>query len=212
MLEENQTSGAQPDVSGTQNQENETLTGADRDYKKDMLKFKDLYTQSQSRIQNLEKRLDDRDIESAKTQGDKDKVIETLQQKLRASEDAGKKTTYKAARVNVENELKLVAKDMGCVDTGMLIRLLGSDRIDKITVDSGLRPDIGEVKDLVNDSMKEFENIRLFTKNVKVPDLTPNNEPVLPQGQPKDAHELSDEELKSKILALPGEKRIADLR
>lgn len=211
MSDENTMGGAQPEESGAQTRENEVLSGADRDYKKDMLKFKDLYQSSQERLSSLEKRLDQREIESAQSQGDKDKVIQTLQEKLTQAEKKNKTTQYTAARTNVESELKMLAKESGCVDPSLLVRLLGNDRIDKITVDSGLRPDHNEIKDLIDDSMKEFENIRLFTKSINIPDLTPNTPPkTLPQA-PKSTKELSNDELKNKILSLPGEKRIADL-
>ena len=210
MVDEN-VGGAQPDESGTLDQSNENLTPPERDYKKDMLKYKDLWQESQERIASLETRFQDIEIEKAKSQGDKDKVIQSLQDELKKTKDLYRQSNYKTAKANTEAALKLQAKELNCTDPDLFVRLVGDERIGKITVDSSYRPDSDEIKDLIDEKMKEFEHIGLFKKDIKIVDKTPQNKPLNPIQQSKTLEQMSDEELRQMAYRIPGEKTIADL-
>ena len=210
MVEENM-GGAQPDASGTQDQLDESLNAPQRDYKKDMLKYKDLWQESQNRIGSLETKFQDIEIERAQSQGDKDKVIQSLQEELRKTKNTVRQTNYTNAKTNVIADLKIKAKEMNCTDPDLFIKLVGDDRIGKVTVDGQFRPDPDEINDLIDEKMKEFEHIKLFSKDVRITDRTPDNRPINHVVQKKPLSEMSDEELRQAALNLPGEKRISDL-
>ncbi len=211
MVDDNM-GGAQTDSSGTQIQSDESLTPPERDYKKDMLRFKDLYNKSQETINSFETRFQDLEIERAQSQGDKDKVIQNLQEELRKTKNTVRQSNYTQAKTNVIADLKVKAKEMNCIDPDLFISLVGDDRIGKVTVDGLFRPDPDEVNDLIDEKMKEFEHIKLFSKDVRITDRTPDNRPIKTNlERPKSLSEMSDEELKQAALNLPGERRVSDL-
>lgn len=187
------------------------LKPADRDYKADMLKFKDMLSESRNEVSQLRRMLEDRDIEMAKSEGDKDKVIQSLQERLESTEKKLKGSTYNYARTNIESEIKTRAIQKNCNDIDLLIKFIGDDKIGKVTVDSNYKPDGDEIESLIDEAMKNTGHINLFGKKVNVADVSPNNKPIEKQKENNDVSAMSDDDLLNALRNLPNEKKIADI-
>lgn len=208
-MQDEQTGGAGLNDGGADLDAN--LSKSDRDYKSDMLRFKDMFQESQSRITELERKLEDRDIEVAKTSGDKDKVIQSLQSKLEQYDKRLKSSDYRYAKTNVESMIREVAAKRHCNDPDLLIKFIGDEKIGKVTVDGEYKPDMTEIDLLIDDAMKNTGHIGLFGKDVRVTDKAPNNKPIEIKKENKPMTQLSNDELLDRLKSLPNEKRIADL-
>lgn len=209
MSDEGNTGGAGTNDGGANVDDN--LSKSDRDYKADMLKFKDMLNESREQITDLQRKLEDRDIEVAKSEGDKDKVIQTLQQRLDQTSAELKGSKYDYARTNIESELKTRAIQKKCNDPDLLLKVIGDERIGKITVDGKYKPDIDEIDALLDETQKSTGHINLFGGNVKIADASPNNKPIETNNANKDVSQLSNDDLMAQLKSLPSEKRIADL-
>jgi len=208
MSDEVNSGGAGRDEGGAQ--VDDSLTKPERDYKSDMLKFKDMLNDSRNEVSQLRRMLEDRDIEMAKSEGDKDKVIQSLQERLESTEKRLKGSTYNYARTNIESEIKTRAMQKNCNDAELLIKFIGDDKIGKVTVDANYKPDGDEIELLIDEAMKNTGHINLFGKKVNVADVAPSNKPI-EKNESKSVQSMSNDDLMNALKSLPNEKRIADL-
>ena len=169
------------------------------DFKQDFFKHKERMKSAEQKAQELESRLREYELAEEQKKGNYSKVIDELKEKSKKLETDLKKRDFMYAEGNIKNALKSQAKEMGCKNVDAFIKLIGEDKLDIVSLDDAYNPDLDDIKMIVEDGMKQFEDIGLFGRNVNIVDGTPNAKPLY---APKKTYgEMSKEELEKELLS-----------
>ena len=187
-METNQNeSVTQADVSGATTEETKQVTQQpdDRDrYKRDMLRFKDESTALKERIRELE-------LAEEQKKGNLEGVITSLKDQLKEEKNKNKLDRYNFSKTNLDSAIKqeALSKGLSSEKAEVFMKLISDDDKGAVSLDETFRPDMDDVRGLVDKNMERYSSIGLFGKNVKVVDATPNS---TPNTQPKKAKKIED--------------------
>ena len=129
-------------------------------------------------------------------EGDKDKVITGLRERLSTSEGALKDTKSSYAYERITQSLRDAAIKQGCVNSDAFIKLLGKDDYNSLEVGENFKLNSDDVTSLVENSKKNYD---FLFKKVVAPtsDLTPGGKPRV---QSKGTNKMSSSELQEFII------------
>jgi len=161
----------QTDVNSVQ-PENQT---ANEDFKRDMFKYKERMKAEADRAAALEARLKEIEHNEEQKKGNFSKVIDELKDKARTLESQLKQKDYNYAKTNIRSAIEKEALKHGCKDTDVFTKLVG-DKYDIVSLDDSFTPSIDDIKMIVEDGMKRYENIGLFGKKVSIKDAVPSSQ------------------------------------
>ena len=168
------------EVSGA-NVQNDGVTSEAKevnDYKKDMLRFKDEKRAAEEKALKLEQELESLRLAEEEKKGNLSSVLEQYKEKTRTLETQLKQKDYVYAKSRINDLIKLEAKNNGCKDAEAFLQLVGKPALDSISFDENYNPDMQDVKLVVEQAIKKYEHIGLFSKSVNIVDGVPNNTPV----------------------------------
>ena len=194
-METNQNeSVAQSEVSGatTESVKTETLSKADSDFKRDMLKYKDENS-------DLRDRLKDIDLEKQTRKGDFEGVISTLKDEVKNLKGKLATKDYSYANTQIDSALEKEALERGVTGNKLEILMKLIDENDKgaVSLDDRYIVDKEDVKGLVDKHMDRYSDI--FTKRVKISDGVPSN--IMPaQTKEKSTDNMNSSELREYVL------------
>lgn len=139
--------------------------------------------------------------------GKKDELIESLRKTLRDEQDARKKERNSYAYSVVSSKVREEAAKQGCVDGSAFIKLLEKDDFNALEIGDNYNVNSDDLKRLVESKRDSLSF--LFKKNVPpTSDVAPGRVENY-ETKPRDAAELSDEELEAQIRRLDAEERAA---
>ncbi len=139
--------------------------------------------------------------------GKKDELIESLRKSYREEQEARKKERNGYAYSVVSSKIKEEAAVQGCVDGNAFIKLLDKDDFNALEIGDNYDVNGEDLKRLV-ESKRDALHF-LFRKNVPpTSDVAPGRVENY-ETKPRDAAELSDEELEAQIRKLDAEERAA---
>lgn len=139
--------------------------------------------------------------------GKKDELIESLRKTLRDEQDARKKERNSYAYSVVSSKVREEAAKQGCVDGSAFIKLLEKDDFNALEIGDNYNVNNDDLKRLVESKRDSLSF--LFKKNVPpTSDVAPGRVENY-ETKPRDAAELSDEELEAQIRRLDAEERAA---
>lgn len=200
-MEKQEMTSGQDVTSSTENVNdvaNAELSQAERDYKKDMFKYKENYKSAQQEAMELKERLKAFELKEEERKGNHQKVIEDLKDELRQTKSELATRDFTFANTTIDSTLKQEALKHGCKDPDLLVRLISKEKKDRVTIDDGFNPDKEDIKGLVESAMKEFDHIGLFGKSTKIADGVPSS-PSMNQAPPKTINEMTTAELEGYI-------------
>lgn len=200
-MESQKMDGVQSQNDGIERERNdENLTKPERDYKRDMLKFKDEAAELKEKIRAYE-------MEKEEAKGNLQNVISKLKNELKEtkSELYNSKVSYGSGKI--EEAIKRQAVQSGCKDPDTFYKLIDGVDIDTIELDTKFNVNMDDVKNIVNNYSKKFEHLGFFGKKVNIVDKTPNNVPPTKPEKVKSLEDMSKDELLA-LAAKNGMKRI----
>lgn len=165
---------------------------ANEDYKRDMFKYKERMKAEADRAALLEKQLKEIEHVEEQKKGNFSKVIDDLKEKTRTLESKLKQKDFNYAKTNIQSAIEREAVKLGCRDAEVFNKLIG-DKYDLVSLDDSFTPDPEDIKMIVEDGMKRYENIGLFGRNVNIRDAVPNNK-VPVSSKKVDVNKMSWEE------------------
>ena len=152
----------------------------DIDFRKDMLRYKDQLQAEAAKRKQLEDELQEIKLIDEQKKGNYSKVIEELREKNKKLESDIKGKDYVYAKSNIDLAVKSMAIANGCQDAEAFLRLVGDAKLESIAFDSNYRPDIDDVKSIVEEGMKQYEHIGLFGRKVNLVDGVPSKNTIMP--------------------------------
>lgn len=189
-MSESTSGGATDQTSGASNQNQENVNP----FQKDMFKFKEQARQAQAEAEELKRKLRERELEEEEKKGNLTKVLDEYKEKNRLLETTLKQKDFAFARNNIISNVKQEAIKAGCKDPDAFVRLLGKEKIDLVSVDESYNPSLEDVKSILNEGMKTYEHIGLFSKGVNMVNGLPTKEPNVTVKK-KPMSEMTKEEL-----------------
>lgn len=200
-MESQKMDGVQSQNDGIERErQDENLTKPDRDYKRDMLKFKD-------EANSLRDQLKAYEMEKEEAKGNLQNVISKLKDENRQlkSDLVSSKVSYGSGKI--EEAIKRQALQVGCKDPDTFYKLIERTDIDTIELDSKFNVNVDDVKSIVDNYSKRLEHLGFFGKKVNIVDKAPNNKPVEKPTKTKSLEDMDKDELLA-LAASQGMKRI----
>jgi len=194
-METNQTeSVAQTVESGasTENVNAETISKADLDFKRDMLKYKDEANALKERLKEIE-------LSDEQKKGNFEGVISSLKDEIKNLKTKNAQATYNFANTQIDSAIRNEALSRGITGNKLDVLMRVVDENDKgaITLDDKFNVNNDDVKSILDKNMERYSDI--FTKSVKVVDGTPNNS-VDMSGKKLNFDKMTSSELKEYML------------
>ena len=172
-MEPNQTElVAQPVESGASTvEQTETLSKADADFKRDMLKYKDELAAAKAQLQDIE-------LEKQQKKGNFEGVISSLKDELKKAKAENTQTKHSFASTQLDNAIKSEASSRGITGAKLdaFLKLIDDNDKGVVEFDSSFNVNSDEVKSLVDKSLDRYSEV--FSKPVKIVDGTPNSRPI----------------------------------
>lgn len=172
-METNQTeSVTQPVESGALAvEQTETLSKADADFKRDMLKYKDELNAAKAQLQEIE-------MEKQQKKGNYEGVINSLKEEIKKLKTENTRTKHSFASTQLDNAIKTEASSRGITGAKLDAFLKLIDDNDKGVVEFDERFNVNgdEVKSLVDKSLDRYSEV--FSKHVRITDAAPNANPI----------------------------------
>lgn len=202
-MESNQNeSVAQPVASGasTENVQTESMSKADLDFKRDMLKYKDEANALRSRLKEIE-------LSDEQKKGNFEGVISSLKEEIKSLKTKNAESTYNFANTQIESAIRNEALSRGINGNKLDILLKLVDDNDKgaISLDDRFNVNKEDVKSILDKNMEMYSDI--FTKSVKVVDGTPSTGNPNAQAKSKALEDMTHDELMA-YAEKTGQKRI----
>jgi len=194
-METNQTeSVAQTVESGasTENVNAETISKADLDFKRDMLKYKDEANALKERLKEIE-------LSDEQKKGNFEGVISSLKDEIKNLKTKNAQATYNFANTQIDSAIRNEALSRGITGNKLDVLMRVVDENDKgaITLDDKFNVNNDDVKSILDKNMERYSDI--FTKSVKVVDGTPNNSFDM-SGKKLNFDKMTSSELKEYML------------
>lgn len=144
----------------------------------------------------MREELEELRLQKMQAEGDKDQMIQTLSEKLKLESEQRKKQHQVYAWNSVKGQITSKAKEMGCVDTNSLIKLIDKDEINSLQINDDFTVATDQVEGLLNKAKETYSSLNLFSKksvNVNNPSS------YAPPQTGKSLSEMTDEELDAEI-------------
>lgn len=148
------------------------------DFKSDFFKHKERMKKAEEKAKEYERRIAEYELAEEEKKGNYQKVIEDLKEKSKKLEQELNQRDFTYASTNIDQALKMKAKELGCKDVNAFLKLIGKEKKDSISLMEDFSPIEDDIEMVVKDAMKEYEGIGLFGRNVNIVDRTPNNTPI----------------------------------
>ena len=173
----------------------ESLSQADRGYKRDMLRYKDEVT-------GLKEQLKEFQLRDEEKKGNLEGVISKLKDEIRTLKGENAKQKVSFANTQINNAIEKEALSKGCNEKHLdaFMRLIDEDEKGAIALDEAFRVSTEDVASLVEKSMNRYGDLGLFGRKVKVVDATPNNNPTLNTKKEKPIEKMTAAETREYIL------------
>jgi hypothetical protein len=183
-MDVNQSESVTPtDVSGASTETTtQTLSSADLDYKRDMLKYKDELSLAQSKLKEIE-------LEKQQKKGNYEGVINSLKEEIKSLKAENTKSKYSFAETQLNSAIKTEALSRGVNGKKLdaFLKLIDDNDKGVVELDDSFNVNGDDVKTLVDKNMERYSE--LFTKKVNIVDGTPNSKPI---NQPVKTKSVSD--------------------
>lgn len=187
----------QTEVSDSTENQEKIKTRGEQKYANDLVKWKQTALEADKRLKELEEKLQQRDLEEEEKKGNLSKVVEEYRNRTKTLEDQLKKKDYLFAKANIESAVKTEAVKKGCKDPDAFFKLLGTESLDAVEFDDSYRPNLDDIKAVVDDGAKKWQHIGLFGTKVVVADGSPKT-----TNTDMDVKKMSTEQLKELIKSL----------
>jgi hypothetical protein len=199
-MEDQKLVGDQDSNSGTAENNVDNLSKPEKDFKKDMLRYKD-------EVNSLREKLREKELVEEEQKGNLQDVIARLKDENRSIKAELSQSKVSYAEGKIEDSFKRIATQLGCKDPDTFYKLIDRTEIRGVELDDKFNANLEDVKDIVNRYSKQYEHLGFFGKKVNIVDKSPNNNPVEKPKKTKSLDEMSHEEL-MKIAEQNGLKRI----
>jgi len=199
-MEDQNLDGVQDSNDGVIENKEQNLSKPERDFKKDMLRYKD-------EVNSLREKLKEKELAEEEQKGNLQDVIARLKDENRSLKSDLSKSKVSYAEGKIEDSFKRIATQLGCKDPDTFYKLIDRTEIRGVELDDKFNANLEDVKDIVTKYSKQYEHLGFFGKKVNIVDKAPNNNPIEKPKKTKSLDEMSHEEL-MKIAEQQGLKRI----
>lgn len=196
MIEQEKETVSQPDASGASTVETkETLSRADLDYKRDMLKYKDELTAAKERLREIE-------LSDQQKKGNYEQVISTLKEEIKNLKNENAKSKYSFASTQLDNAIKneLLSRGVNGAKLDAFLKLVDDNDKSIVELDDRFNVSSDDVKTLVDKNMERYGD--LFARPVRVVDGVPTNGKPQNTAKVKDISKMTWDEAKAYLKSL----------
>lgn len=132
-------------------------------------------------------------------EGNKDEVITSLREQLSNSESKAKEKADTYNRNTVFSQIKEAALAKGCKNPEALLKLMSNDDLNSIEIDDNYKVNAEDLNRVLEKTDKDYSEIKLFGKTVKVDDIVPGNKIA---SSKKALGDMSTAELEAEMLKI----------
>lgn len=134
--------------------------------------------------------------EKLMAEGNKDEVITSLRGELDTIKKTSKEKEDAFNRNTVFSQIKEAAAKKGCKNPDALLKLMSTDDLNTIEVYDDYKVNTEDLNRVLEKTDKDYSEIKLFGKSVKVDDLTPGSKIV---SSKKSLDQMSTAELEAEL-------------
>lgn len=156
----------QPDASGASTENNVTLSKADLDFKRDMLRYKD-------EANLLKEQLKEIGLEKEQKKGNFESVITTLKDEIKSYKQEMAQSKYNFASTQLDSAImrELTERGLKGKKLDAFMKLVDDNDKSIVSLDDRFNVDGEDIKSLVDKNMERYGD--LFKKEVKIVDGVP---------------------------------------
>lgn len=173
--------------SGASTETKETLSKADADYKRDMLKYKDELTALRDQLKEIE-------LEKEQKKGNLEGVIGSLKDEIKHLKADNAKSKYSFAETQLNSAIRqeLLGRGVAGKKLDAFMKLVDDNDKSIVELDESFNVSNDDVKSLVDKNMERYGD--LFAKPVRVVDGVPSNNAHNTQPKKIDVSKMSWDE------------------